>query len=85
MSGPKLRVGIIFMGIAVPLVLFYLLHLEDLRQLLIISGVTFAVWCLADLAGEILSRPRLKDRGPRDAIRDWETQKQDPAEPRKKD
>ena len=72
------------MGIAVPLALFFLLHLEDLRQLLIISGVTLGVWGIADLAVEILGRPRLKGRGPRDALRDWETQKQDSSEPQEK-
>jgi len=77
MTGPKLVTGIIVMGIAVPLLLFYLLELQTMNQLLTTAAVTFFAWGVADLATEILIRPRLRDRNPRGALQDWEKQKQE--------
>lgn len=76
MVGPRLVTGILVMGIAVPLLLFYLLGLQTVSQLLTISAVTFSAWGVADLAIEVLVRPRLRDRHPRGALQDWEKQKQ---------
>jgi hypothetical protein len=72
MTGPKLVTGIIVMGVAVPLLLFFLLGLQSVSQLLTISAVTFFSWGVADLVTEILVRPRLRDRHPRGALQDWE-------------
>ena len=73
MSGKRLLVGVIVMGMLVPLTLFFLLHLESFGQLFAISGTTFTAWGVADLFARILERPRLKDRSPGHAFReDWE-------------
>ncbi len=73
MSGIRLVVGILVMGIAVPLTLFLLLDLHTLSQLLTIAAVTFLAWGFGDLLSSILERPRLKDRSPGRALReDWE-------------
>jgi len=80
MTGPKLITGVLVMGIAVPLALFFLLGLQDLNQLLTIAAVTFFSWGVADLTTEILIRPRLRDRHPRGALQDWERQKQEEEE-----
>ncbi|HEU4887971.1 MAG TPA: hypothetical protein VFV49_08805 [Thermoanaerobaculia bacterium] len=73
MSGIRLVVGVIVMGIAVPLTLFLLLDLHSLSQLLTIAAVTFLSWGFGDLLASILEKPRLKDRSPGRAIReDWE-------------
>lgn len=73
MSGIRLVVGVIVMGIAVPVTLFLLLHLHSLPELLTIAAVTFLSWGFGDLLASILERPRLKDRSPGHAIReDWE-------------
>ena len=77
MTGPKLITGIIVMGIAVPLLLFYLLQLQTIGQLLTTSAITFFAWGVADLTTEILIRPRLRDRDPRSALHDWEQQKKE--------
>jgi hypothetical protein len=69
-SGIRLVVGVIVMGIAVPLTLFFLLHLGSIAQLLTIAGVTFLSWGVADLLSVILERPRLKDRSPARAFRE---------------
>lgn len=63
-------VGIFVMGIAVPLTLFFLLHLTTVSQLLTVATVTFLSWGVADLLAGILERPRLKDRSPGKAIRE---------------
>jgi hypothetical protein len=66
-------VGVIVMGIAVPITLFLLLHLHTLGQFFTIAATTMFTWGLADLLSSILERPRLKDRSPGKAIReDWE-------------
>lgn len=66
-------IGVIVMGIAIPITLFYLLGLQRIEQLLTIATVTFLAWGVADLLATILSRPRLENRSPGHAFReDWE-------------
>jgi hypothetical protein len=72
-SGLRLIVGVIVMGIAIPVTLFLLLGLQRPAQLLTIAAVTFLSWCVADVLATILSKPRLQNRTPGGAIReDWE-------------
>jgi len=72
-SGPRLTIGILVMGIALPVVLFLLLGLQTWQQFLTIAASTFLTWGVADLFASILERPRLKDRSPGHAFReDWE-------------
>jgi len=80
MTGVRLVTGIFVMGVAVPLFLFYLLGLQTINQFLTISAVCFFSWGVADLLAAILERPRLKDRTPKNALRDWEQQKKDSVE-----
>jgi hypothetical protein len=58
------------MGLAVPLTLFFLLHLSAPVDLLTIAIVTFLSWGIADLLSGILEKPRLRDRSPGKAIRE---------------
>jgi hypothetical protein len=72
-TGPRLIIGIVVMGIALPLVLFLLLGLRTWSQFLTIAASTFLTWGVSDLLASILERPRLKDRSPGHAFReDWE-------------
>ena len=70
MSGPRLIVGIIVMGVALPLVIFFLLDLKTPGQFFTIAASTFLTWGVADLLASILEKPRLKDRTPGRAIRE---------------
>lgn len=73
MSGIRLVIGVIVMGIAVPVTIFLLLDLNSLPQLLTIAAATFLSWGVADLLATILERPRLDGRSPGKAFReDWE-------------
>ena len=73
MSGIRLVVGVIVMGLVVPITLFFLLHLHTLGEFVTIAATTFLTWGVADLLATILEKPRLKDRSPGRAIReDWE-------------
>jgi hypothetical protein len=77
-SGIRLIVGVVVMGIAVPLTIFFLLQLDDFSDLFTIAATTFVTWGMADLLSTILERPRLKDRSPGRAIReDWERRAKD--------
>jgi hypothetical protein len=69
-SGPRLIVGFIVMGIAVPLTLCFLLELHTPAQVLTIAATTFLTWGVADLLASILEKPRLKDRTPGKALRE---------------
>jgi hypothetical protein len=69
-SGIRLLVGIIVMGIAVPVVLLLLLGLRGLTELFTIAAVTFLSWGIADLLATILEKPRLEDRSPGRALRE---------------
>jgi hypothetical protein len=72
-SGLRLLIGVIVMGIIIPVTLFLLLGLNRPAQLLIIAATTFISWCVADVLATILSRPRLQNRTARGAFReDWE-------------
>jgi hypothetical protein len=77
-SGLRLLIGVIVMGIAIPLTLFFLLGLHSWPQLFTIAAVTFLSWGVADLLATILERPRLQGRSPGKAIReDWDRRSQE--------
>ena len=61
------------MGIALPLALVYMLHVQTLSAFFTLSASIFLTWGVADLISSILERPRLQNRTPTGAIReDWE-------------
>ena len=66
----RLVVGIVVMGVALPITLYFLLGLRTIPQLLTIAAATFVTWGVADLLSSILERPRLKNRTPRQAWRE---------------
>jgi hypothetical protein len=77
MSGVRLLTGVIVMAVVVPLVLAYLLSVHTITDLLAIVATCLVGWGVADLVANILSRPRLRDRSPAKAIRQWEQQKRE--------
>lgn len=78
MSGRRLIVGTIVMGVAVPATLFFLLGLQTASQFFTVAATTFFSWGVADLLATILDRPRLRDRTPGNAIReDWDRRNAD--------
>ena len=73
MSGKRLLIGLIVMGLLLPATLFFLLGLHTPSQFFTLSAAIFLTWGVADLLAGILERPRLKDRSPGRAFReDWE-------------
>jgi len=70
MSGPRLIVGTIVMGIAVPATISFLLDLHTPSQFFSVAATTFLAWGLADLLASILERPRLENRSPGMAIKE---------------
>ena len=77
MTGIRLGVGVIVMGIAVPITLFLLLDLHSLPQLFTLAAVTFVAWGVADLLSTILEKPRLRDRSPGKSLKEeWERRSQ---------
>jgi len=77
MTGPRLIVGVIVMGVFLPLILFFLLDLRTLTEMFILSMSCFLTWGVADLVTSIISRPRLLDRSPSDALKSLDlTEKQ---------
>ena len=58
------------MGIAVPITLFLLLHLNKFAQLFAIAATTFLAWGVTDLLSNVLERPRLRDRSPGKAFKE---------------
>jgi hypothetical protein len=77
-SGTRLVVGAILMGLLLPLTLFLLLGLHTIAQFLTIAAATFLTWGAGDLLATILERPRLQGRSPSDAFRqDWERRQND--------
>jgi len=77
-SGLRLIVGVIFMGVLLPLTLFLLLGLRTIPQFATIAVASLITWGVADLLATILERPRLQNRSPGDALRqDWERRQKD--------
>lgn len=60
------------MGVAVPLIVGYFLQLHTVGQFFTVAGTCVIGWAITDLTATILARPRLQNRSPGDAIRDWE-------------
>ena len=58
------------MGVALPVMLFFLLRLHTIPQLLTIAAATFVAWGVADLLSQILDKPRLHNRTPGAALRE---------------
>lgn len=77
MSGRKLALSVMVMGLFVPLILGYFLQLETIGQFFTVAGTCIIGWAITDLTATILARPRLKNRSPGDAIRDWERETPD--------
>jgi hypothetical protein len=72
-SGRRLIIGAIGMGILLPLAIFLLLGLQTPSQFFTIAAACFLAWGVADLLASILERPRLTNRTPGGAIReDWD-------------
>jgi len=69
-SHVRLAVGILVMGIAVPIILFFVLGLHTLSEFLVIFATTFLSWGVVDFLATILEKPRLRDRSPGRAIRE---------------
>jgi len=69
-SGLRLLIGVIVMGIAIPVTLFLLLGLQSWSQLFTIAAATFFSWGVADLLATILEKPRLQGRSPGRALRE---------------
>lgn len=68
-------VGLIVMGGLLPAALYFLLPLDTLAEFLTVSATCFFSWGVADLTANILARPRLENRSPGGAIRDYRDQK----------
>lgn len=72
MSGRRLLIGALVMGIAVPAILFFFLELARFSELFTVSATCFLAWGIADFAADVLARPRLQNRSPGTALREIE-------------
>lgn len=75
MTGKRLVIGAIVMGVIVPVVLFFLLGLQTFSQLFTIAATTFLTWGVADLLASILERPKGEKKSARQALEEWERHK----------
>jgi len=72
-SGLRLAIGAVVMGVLLPVALFLLLGLQTWSQLFTLSAAIFLTWGVADLLAGILEKPRLQNRTPGGAFReDWD-------------
>lgn len=69
MSGIRLLIGALVMGVLLPVALFLLLGLQTPSQLFTLAISIFMAWGVSDFLSSILERPRLRDRSPGDALR----------------
>jgi hypothetical protein len=72
-SGRRLIIGAILMGVITPVTIFFLLGLSTFSQFFTIAASTFLAWGVGDLLASILEKPRLENRSARGAIgQEWE-------------
>lgn len=71
MTGVRLWIGFLTMGIAVPLVVLFFLRNLTLSGYATVAIPAFFGWCIADFVANILSRPKIANRKPSDVIREW--------------
>ena len=69
--------GAVVMGLALPTALFYLLDLHTVSQWVTLAASIFLTWGVTDLLSSLLSRPRLANRTPQQALHDWEHSKRE--------
>lgn len=72
MTGARLIIGLVTMGIAVPLVTLFFIQTYSLGAWLAVAIPSFFGWCIAEFMANVLARPRLDDCSPGKAIRDWQ-------------
>lgn len=73
MSRVRLLIGVVVMGVLLPVALFLLLGLTTFSQLFTLAASIVVSWGVVDFLAVILERPRLKDRSPQQALKeDWE-------------
>lgn len=70
MSGRRLLIGTIVMGIVVPITIFFFLEIRDYRKLAGLMVTLFMGWCVTDFIATILSRPVRTDQRATDVLRD---------------
>jgi hypothetical protein len=70
MSGRRLLVGAVVMGVLLPLALFFLLSLHTGSEFFTLAAAIFLTWGVADLLAGILEKPRLQNRTPTGAFRE---------------
>jgi hypothetical protein len=75
MFGKRLLIGVVVMGIGVPSILFFALQLQSFSQVFTIAATCLLAWGVADLAADILARPRLKGRTPTGALRELDMER----------
>lgn len=59
------------MGIVVPIVILFFLETWTAGAWLTVAIPSFFGWCIAEFAANLLARPRLRNRTPGSAIREW--------------
>ena len=62
------------MGVCVPVTIFFFLGVDSLTRLFGLSVILFLGWALTDFFATVLSRPRLRDRSPGNALKEWDRQ-----------
>ena len=73
MSRVRLLIGVVVMGVLLPVALFLLLGLSTIPQLFTLAASILVTWAVVDFLAAILERPRLKDRSPQQALKeDWD-------------
>lgn len=78
MTGRRLAIAVVVMGLMVPAVLFIILDLRDLTDAFAVSATCLFAWAVAHLMGDILTLPRMRGRSnPVDALRQWEKRDED--------
>ena len=78
MSRVRLLIGLVVMGVLLPVALFLLLGLTTYEQLFTLSASIVVSWGVVDFLAAILERPRLKDRSPQQALKeDWDRRSHD--------
>lgn len=72
MTGVRLWVGFLTMAVLVPAVILFFYKKLTFGDYAAVAIPCFFGWCIAEFVANVLSRPKIANRKPRDVLKEWE-------------
>lgn len=71
MTGVRLWIGILTMGVIVPAVILFFFRTYTLAAWTTVAVPCFFGWCVAEFVANVLARPKIENRKAADVLKEW--------------